>query len=101
MASSTAGGSSSTSAKILYKPVGLISSIVAGIIATAVFKQVWKRASPNSEGDAPTPTQSEFPLKEILLAAVIQGAIFSGVRAIVERQGAKAFAKATGEWPGD
>lgn len=92
---------SSTSAKILYKPVGLVSSILAGIIASAVFKQIWKRASPNSRGDAPTPTQSEFPLKEILLAAIIQGAIFSGVRAIVERQGAQAFAKATGEWPGD
>ncbi|MBA4607432.1 MULTISPECIES: DUF4235 domain-containing protein [Aeromicrobium] len=91
----------STSAKILYQPVGLITSILAGLIASAVFKQVWKRASPNSEGDPPNPTQSEFPLKEILLAAVIQGAIFSGVRAIVQRQGAKAFAKATGEWPGD
>lgn len=90
-----------TSAKLLYKPVGLLSSILAGLIATAVFKQVWKRVSPNSEGDPPGPTQSEFPLKEILVAAVIQGAIFAGVRAIVERQGAKAFAKATGEWPGD
>lgn len=91
----------STSAKLLYQPVGLISSILAGLIATALFKQVWKRASPNSEGDPPTPTQSEFPFREILLAAVIQGAIFSGVRAIVQRQGARAFAKATGEWPGD
>ena len=94
-------GKASTSAKILYQPVGLISSILAGLIATAVFKQIWKRASPNSEGDPPTPTQSEFPLKEILLAAIIQGAIFSGIRAIVQRQGARAFAKATGEWPGD
>jgi hypothetical protein len=99
--SRTKQGKASTSAKILYQPIGLISSIVAGLIATAVFKQIWKRASPNSEGDPPTPTQSEFPLKEILLAAVIQGAIFSGIRAIVQRQGARAFAKATGEWPGD
>lgn len=100
MAGSTPG-SASTSAKILYQPFGLIASIVSGLIATAIFKQVWKRASPNSEGDPPTPTQSEFPFKEILLAAVIQGAIFSAVKAIVQRQGARAFAKATGEWPGD
>lgn len=91
----------STSAKILYKPVALFSSILAGLIASAIFKQIWKRTSPNSEGDPPGPTQSEFPLKEILLAAVLQGAIFAGVRALVERQGARAFAKATGEWPGD
>lgn len=90
----------STSAKILYQPVGLISSIIAGLVASAVFKQIWKRVSPHAEGDPPTPLQSEFPVKEIVLAAVIQGAIFSGVRAIVQRQGARAFAKATGEWPG-
>ena len=101
MARTASGHRSSTSAKILYKPVGLISSIVAGIIATAVFKQVWKRASPNSEGDAPTPTQSEFPLKEILLAAIIQGAIFSVVRALIARGGARLFQRWTGEWPGD
>jgi len=91
----------STSARLLYKPVGIASSVLAGLVATAVFRQVWKRVSPNSEGDPPTPTQSEFGLREILLAAVIQGAIFAGVRALVERQGARAFAKATGEWPGD
>ncbi|MFD1858490.1 DUF4235 domain-containing protein [Aeromicrobium camelliae] len=99
-ASRTAATKSSKSAKILYQPVGLVSSIIAGLVASAVFKQVWKRVSPNTEGDPPTPLQSEFPFKEILLAAVIQGAIFSGVRAIVQRQGARAFAKATGEWPG-
>ncbi|RLV57318.1 DUF4235 domain-containing protein [Aeromicrobium phragmitis] len=99
-ASRTAAKSSSKSAKILYQPVGLISSILAGLVASAVFKQVWKRVSPNTEGDPPTALQSEFPFKEILLAAVIQGAIFSAVRAIVQRQGARAFARATGEWPG-
>lgn len=101
MAANGAPAPASTSAKILFKPVALISSILAGLVATALFKQIWKRTSPNSEGDAPSPTQSEFPLKEILLAAVIQGAIFAGVRAVIERQGARAFAKATGEWPGD
>ena len=91
----------STSAKILYKPVGIVSSIIAGVVAGFAFKQIWKRVSPNSEGDAPGPLESEFSLKEILLAAVLQGAIFSVVKALVQRQGARAFQKATGDWPGN
>ncbi len=30
---------SSTSAKILYRPVGLVGSVVAGVVAGQVFKQ--------------------------------------------------------------
>ena len=36
----------STSAKILYRPLGITSSIIGGIIAGQVFKQVWKHATP-------------------------------------------------------
>lgn len=100
-ASRSSAPKTSTSAKILYRPVGLISSIIAGLVASAVFRQIWKRVSPNAKGDPPTPLQSEFGLKEILLAAVLQGAIFAAVRAVIARQGARAFAKATGEWPGN
>ena len=34
----------STSAKILYCPIGIVGSIVAGVVSAQVFKQVWKRA---------------------------------------------------------
>lgn len=91
----------STAARILYKPVGLASSIIAGIIASVGFKQIWKRVAPHSEnGNVPTALQREIPFKEILLGALLQGAIFAGVKVIVQRQGALAFRKATGEWPG-
>lgn len=90
----------STSAKILYRPVGLVSSIVGGLIASLLFKQIWKRVSGDSEQDPPGALQSEYGFKEILLAAVLQGAIFSGVKAVIQRQGARGFERATGEWPG-
>ncbi len=90
----------STSAKILYRPVGVVSSIVGGLIASMLFKQVWKRVGSGDNPDAPGPLESEYSFKEILLAAVLQGAIFAAVRTVINRQGAKAFQKATGEWPG-
>jgi glycerol uptake facilitator-like aquaporin len=90
----------STSAKILYRPVGIVSSIAGGLIASMLFKQIWKRVSRGEKADPPTPLQSEYAFKEILLAALLQGAIFAAVKAVIQRQGAKGFERVTGEWPG-
>ncbi|WOF22444.1 DUF4235 domain-containing protein [Microbacterium betulae] len=91
----------STSAKILYRPVGLLSGVVSGALAGLVFKQIWKRVGPGEAEDAPKALESEFRLREVLLAAAVQGAIFALVKALVDRGGARAFQRATGEWPGD
>ena len=91
----------STSAKILYRPVGLAGSIVAGVVAGQVFKQVWKRASAGEGADAPKALESEYPMGEVLLAAAVQGAIFATVKAAVDRNGARLFQRWTGEWPGN
>lgn len=91
----------STPAKILYRPFGLISSIIAGLLASMIFKKVWARAAPGDHTDPPKPLESEYPLKEILTAAAIQGVIYFVVKAAVDRGGARAFQKWTGEWPGN
>jgi len=92
--------SSSTSARILYRPIGLASSVLGGLIAGLVFKQAWRLATPGEQSDPPRALETEYPFKQILLAAVVQGAIFSAVKTIIDRQGARLFEKATGEWPG-
>jgi len=90
----------STAAKVLYRPVGIVSLIVGGLIASMLFKQIWKRVSAGEDADPPTALQSEYEFKEILLAAVLQGAIFAAVKAVIQRQGAKGFQRVTAEWPG-
>jgi len=89
-----------TTAKILYRPVGLVSSLLGGLLAGVIFKQVWRRAAPGEKSDPPGALETEYPFKEILLAAAVQGAIFSVVKTVIDRQGARLFEKATGEWPG-
>ena len=88
-----------SAAKLAYRPVGLIASIVAGAIASAVFKKIWSRVA--DEDDAPDAMQSEYSLGQIVLAATLQGAIFAAVKALIDRGGARGFQRLTGSWPGD
>lgn len=83
---------------LLYKPLGLLVSVLGGILASAVFKKVWAVVS--DEEEAPEATSPEYGTKEVLLAAAIQGAIFGCVKAAVDRAGAKGFKKLTGTDPG-
>jgi hypothetical protein len=88
-----------SAAKLAYRPVGLVASVVAGAIASAVFKKIWKRVA--DEDDAPDAMQSEYGIGQILLAAALQGAIFAAVKALIDRGGARGFQRLTGSWPGD
>ena len=85
-------------AALAYRPMGIVGSIAGGIVAGVVFKQVWKLV--DREEDAPDPLQSEYSWSKVLLAAALQGAIFATVKAAVDRGGARAFQRWTGEWPG-
>ncbi|WP_410534973.1 DUF4235 domain-containing protein [Streptomyces sp. KL2] len=84
--------------KLLYRPVGIALGAVSGAVASAAFRQAWKIVS--DRDDAPDPGDEDRRLGEILLAAAIQGVIFSVVRAAVDRGGAVAVRKMTGTWPG-
>jgi predicted metal-dependent enzyme (double-stranded beta helix superfamily) len=84
--------------KVAYKPVGLLLGIGAGALAGLIFRQVWKVAA--GDHDAPNATDEERGWGEVLAAAALQGAIFSVVKAAVDRGGATGVRKLTGEWPG-
>ncbi|GEK01648.1 DUF4235 domain-containing protein [Streptomyces sp. NPDC003388] len=84
--------------KIAYKPVGLALGAVSGMLAGGLFKQAWKVAG--HDDDAPDATDEDRGWSEVLLAATLQGAIFAGVKAAVDRAGAVATRRLTGTWPG-
>ena len=75
-------------AMIAYKPIGMVFSILGGVLANIVFGQVWKRIS-----NAPTPpnaTDEDYTTREVLLAAVLQGALFGLIKSAVDRAGMRA-----------
>jgi len=91
----------SKSAKVLYRPWGMLASMLGGLIAGQIVGLIWKKAVPGDQDHPPKPLDSEYRLRQILVAALVQGAIFAAVRALIDRGGARLFERATGEWPGD
>ncbi|MEU9100171.1 DUF4235 domain-containing protein [Streptomyces sp. NPDC048361] len=83
--------------KIVYKPFGLGLGIAGGMLAGVVFKQAWKRLS--HDDDAPDATDEDRTWREVLIAAMLQGAIYGVVKAGVDRAGATATRRLTGTWP--
>jgi hypothetical protein len=84
-------------AKLAYKPVGFLLGMAASAASTAAFRQVWKRIGGTDQApDARDPTRDWV---EVVLAAALQGAIFAGVRAAVDRAGAAGVGRAVGDWP--
>jgi Protein of unknown function (DUF4235) len=84
--------------KLVYKPVGLLLGILGGIVAGMVFKRVWQAVA--HEPDSPDAKDRNKGWGEVIAAAAMQGAVFGGVKAAIDRAGAAGFARATGVWPG-
>jgi len=85
--------------KLIYKPISLGTSILAGLLADAIFRRVWRLAAHQDE--APQATDAQRSWTEVLAAAALQGAVFALVRATVDRAAAEGTRKLTGFWPGD
>jgi hypothetical protein len=84
--------------KLMYRPFGLILSVIGGQLAMAAFRRLWSAAS--GQEDAPKSTDRDRGWREVLVAATLQGAIFGGTKAIIDRFGATAYERLVGVWPG-
>jgi Protein of unknown function (DUF4235) len=85
--------------KLMYKPVSLLAGVLGGLLAGAIFKQIWKLAA--REDEAPKATDARRGWREILPAAALQGAVYAVVKAAVDRGTAEGTRKLTGTWPGE
>ena len=62
---------SSMTARLMYRPVGLVSSLAGGLVAGAIFKQIWKRASDGDHPDPPNALDRDYSFREVVLAAAL------------------------------
>lgn len=81
----------------LYKIFSLVVTILAGVVSNKLLAKVWPKAA--RQQTAPAATDEDRRMREILTAAVLQGAIAAAIKAGMNRGGAKSIRKMTGTWP--
>jgi len=84
--------------KLAFTPIGILSGLLAGFIAKFTFEWIWGRID---EEEPPEPEHREISVGKLVLALVIEGAIFRAVRGLVDHGARRGFARWAGEWPGD
>jgi len=72
--------------------------VLGGLLASALFSRVWRAIA--HEEESPDAMDRDRGWAEILTSAALHGAVFGGVKAVMDRAGAVGFAHATGTWPG-
>jgi hypothetical protein len=86
-----------TIAKLEYKPVAMILSVVGGMAASSLFTRLWRALS--GQGSAPAATDSAARWADILPAAALHGVVFGVIKALLDRVGAQTFQRVTGLRP--
>jgi hypothetical protein len=84
--------------KILFMPISIVAGIVAGQIGKKVFDGIWGLID---DEEAPEPKHRDIPYAKLVIALLVQGAIFRLVRGMADHGLRQAFAKSTGSWPGE
>jgi hypothetical protein len=84
--------------KFLFAPVGIGAGLVAGMLGKKAFERLWAVID---DEDPPEPDQRYAPTVKLVTALAIEGAIFRVVKGMTDYGARKAFAGATGTWPGE
>jgi hypothetical protein len=84
--------------RFLFLPFSLAIGFLAGLIAKKSFEQVWGMIDDQEPPDA---EHREVSYVKLVAALAIEGAIFRLVKGLVDHGSRRAFARATGAWPGE
>ena len=83
---------------VIYRPIGLLLGILAGLAGRRLFDFAWTKVD---DEEPPKGSTQEAPWVKIIAAAALQGVIFKTTRVVVDRYGAKGWYYLTGAWPGE
>jgi hypothetical protein len=83
--------------KILFAPFSVVGGLIAGIVGKKTFEGLWGAIDGEQ---APDPKNRDAGWQKLILALLLEGAIFRAVRGALEHALRRAFSKLTGTWPG-
>ena len=85
----------SSPSKMAYQGLSVAISVAGGLVAGALFGQIWKRVTDADE--APDAKDLNTSMREVLVAGAIQGLIVGVVRALMNRAAAHGYHAVTRE----
>jgi Protein of unknown function (DUF4235) len=83
--------------KFVFMPISIVGGLLAGLIATKIFEQIW---GVFDDEEAPSPKHREIAYGKLVIALLVEGAIFRLVRGLFDHGAREGFARLTGTWPG-
>ncbi|MDX6595266.1 MAG: hypothetical protein QOI72_648 [Solirubrobacterales bacterium] len=84
--------------KLVFTPISIVAGLLAGIAGKKVFERLWGLVD---DEEPPRPEHRELSWPKLVAALIFEGAIFRLVKGLVDHGTRRAFAKATGSWPGE
>jgi hypothetical protein len=84
--------------KIVFTPISLALGLAAGLVGQKIFEKLWGLFD---DEEAPSPEHRQFSWPKLIAALLVEGAIFRLVKGLTDHGARRAFAGATGAWPGD
>ncbi len=84
----------SSRSKMTYELLSLVSGVLGGALAGAVFTRLWRLVSGADE--VPEPTELDRSIRDVLVVGMLQGAVFGLVKAGLSRATAQGYRQLTG-----
>jgi len=84
--------------KFVFTPISVIAGLLAGILGRKIFERLWGLVD---DEEPPRPEHRELSWPKLIAALAFEGAIFRLVKGLVDHGARRAFAGATGSWPGE
>ena len=84
--------------RYLFPPVSILTGLLAGMISSKVFGFIWGQFA---DEEAPSVEHHQVNWPQLLIAIVVEGAIFRLTRGLVDRGLRIGFERTTGSWPGE
>ena len=84
--------------KFLFMPFSIMAGIIAGLIGKKIFDVVWGMID---EEEPPVAKHRDVDMTKLVMSLAVEGALFRLVKGMVDHESRRAFARATGRWPGE
>jgi hypothetical protein len=84
--------------KVAFLPVSILGGVIAGIAGKKLFERIWALVD---EEEPPDPGDRDISPVKLIVALVLEGAIFKLSKGLFDHGSRVAFARVTGAWPGE